>query len=71
MTPARTATFAIAAGLAVGNLYLAQPLIRVIAHAFGVGQSSAAVLVIVVGAAGRNWRNRSNADVSSARSPPS
>ena len=45
MTPARTAIFAMAAGLAVGNLYLAQPLIRVIAHAFGVAPSSAAVLV--------------------------
>lgn len=45
MTPARTALFALAAGLAVGNLYLAQPLIRVIAHAFAVAPSHAGVLV--------------------------
>jgi len=45
MTPARTALFALAAGLAVGNLYLAQPLIRVIAHAFGAPSSGAGMLV--------------------------
>jgi predicted MFS family arabinose efflux permease len=45
MTPARTALFALAAGLAVGNLYLAQPLIRVIAQAFGVPSSGAGMLV--------------------------
>jgi predicted MFS family arabinose efflux permease len=45
MTPARTVLFAIAAGLAVGNLYLAQPLIRMIAHAFGMPAASAGALV--------------------------
>jgi predicted MFS family arabinose efflux permease len=45
MTPARTALFALAAGLAVGNLYLAQPLIRVIAQAFGVPSAGAGMLV--------------------------
>jgi predicted MFS family arabinose efflux permease len=45
MTPARTALFALAAGLAVGNLYLAQPLIRVIAQAFGARSSDAGMLV--------------------------
>jgi predicted MFS family arabinose efflux permease len=45
MTPARTALFALAAGLAVGNLYLAQPLIRMIAQAFGMPPSGAGVLV--------------------------
>jgi predicted MFS family arabinose efflux permease len=45
MTPARTALFAVAAGLAVGNLYLAQPLIRVIAQAFGVAPARAGMLV--------------------------
>jgi predicted MFS family arabinose efflux permease len=47
MTPARTLIFAIAAGLAVGNLYLAQPLIEVIAASLSVPASSGAVLVTV------------------------
>ncbi|GHF08757.1 MFS transporter [Streptomyces spiralis] len=47
MTPARTLVFAIAAGMAVGNLYWAQPLIEVIASSLGVSSSSAATLVTV------------------------
>lgn len=47
MTPARTLIFAIAAGLAVGNLYWAQPLIQVIASSLDVSSSSAATLVTV------------------------
>ncbi|MFF7309108.1 MFS transporter [Streptomyces sp. NPDC008137] len=47
MTPARTLIFAIAAGMAVGNLYWAQPLIEVIASSLGVSSSSAATLVTV------------------------
>ncbi|MEV4112526.1 MFS transporter [Nonomuraea sp. NPDC049695] len=47
MTPARTLIFAIAAGLAVGNLYWAQPLIEVIAASLEVSSSSAATLVTV------------------------
>ncbi|MGI5442956.1 MFS transporter [Streptomyces shenzhenensis] len=47
MTPARTLIFAIAAGLAVGNLYWAQPLIEVIAASLGVSPSHAATLVTV------------------------
>lgn len=45
MTRSKTLVFAIAAGLAVGNLYLAQPLIGTIAQAFGVSASNAAILV--------------------------
>lgn len=47
MTPARTLFFAIAAGMAVGNVYWAQPLIEVIASSLGVSSSSAATLVTV------------------------
>ncbi|MFE6523750.1 MFS transporter [Streptomyces sp. NPDC057794] len=47
MTPARTLAFAVAAGLAVGNLYWAQPLIETIAASLGVSSSSAATLVTV------------------------
>ncbi|MFJ8794939.1 MFS transporter [Streptomyces sp. NPDC102462] len=47
MTPARTLVFAIAAGLAVGNLYWAQPLIEIIAASLDVSSSSAATLVTV------------------------
>lgn len=47
MTPARTLVFAIAAGLAVGNLYWAQPLIEIIADSLGASASSAATLVTV------------------------
>lgn len=47
MTPARTLTFAVASGLAVGNLYLAQPLIELIASTLDVSATSAAVLVTV------------------------
>ncbi|MDI6521741.1 hypothetical protein QMA61_36825 [Streptomyces coelicoflavus] len=47
MTPARTLIFAIAAGMAVGNLYWAQPLIEVIASSLGVSSSSATTLVTV------------------------
>ena len=39
--------FAVAAGLAVGNLYWAQPLIEVIAEALGVASARAATLVTV------------------------
>ena len=47
MTPAKTVIFAIAAGLAVGNLYLSQPLFEIIASSLGVSSSSAAMLVTV------------------------
>ncbi|RAS85713.1 MFS transporter [Priestia endophytica] len=47
MTPATTIIFAIAAGLAVGNLYLSQPLFEIIAKSLGVSSSSAAALVTV------------------------
>ena len=47
LTPARTMVFAVAAGLAVGNLYWAQPLIEVIAATFGVSPAAAATLVTV------------------------
>lgn len=47
MTPARTLVFAVAAALAVGNLYWAQPLIEIIADAFSVSSSAAAALVTV------------------------
>ncbi|WP_433174453.1 MFS transporter [Actinoallomurus sp. CA-150999] len=47
MTPARTLIFATAAGLAVGNLYWAQPLIEIIAASLDVSSSSAATLVTV------------------------
>ncbi|MBT2730982.1 MFS transporter [Bacillus sp. ISL-75] len=47
MTPAKTIIFAIAAGLAVGNLYLSQPLFQIIASSLGVSSSTAAMLVTV------------------------
>jgi predicted MFS family arabinose efflux permease len=47
MTPVKTVIFAIAAGLAVGNLYLSQPLFGIIATSLGVSSSSAAMLVTV------------------------
>ncbi|MDQ0620146.1 putative MFS family arabinose efflux permease [Arthrobacter globiformis] len=47
MNRTRTIVFAIAGGLAVGNLYWAQPLIEEIASSLGVASSSAAALVTV------------------------
>ncbi|WP_431837978.1 MFS transporter [Cellulomonas sp. Y8] len=47
MTRGRTVTFAVAAGMAVGSLYLAQPLIEVIADSLAVPATTAAVLVTV------------------------
>lgn len=47
MTPAKTVVFAIAAGLAVGNLYLSQPLFQIIASSLGVSSSTAAMLVTI------------------------
>lgn len=47
MTPAKTVIFAIAAGLAVGNLYLSQPLFEIIATSLDVSTSRAAMLVTV------------------------
>ncbi|MFF2315947.1 MFS transporter [Arthrobacter sp. NPDC058097] len=47
MNRTRTIVFAVAGGLAVGNLYWAQPLIEEIAGRFGVTPSSAAALVTV------------------------
>lgn len=45
MTPALTAVFAVAAGLAVGNLYWAQPLLAQITGEFGVPTSQGGILV--------------------------
>ena len=51
MTPDRTITrtqiiiFAVACGLAVGNLYYAQPLLETIGATFGVGESTAGLIV--------------------------
>lgn len=42
-----TLLFAVASGVAVGSLYLAQPLIETIAVSFGADASSAAILVTV------------------------
>ncbi|MBT2534536.1 MFS transporter [Arthrobacter sp. ISL-48] len=47
MTRLRTITFAIAGGLAVGNLYWAQPLIEEIARSLDVSSAGAASLVTV------------------------
>lgn len=47
MTPGRTLVFAVAAGLVVGNLYLAQPLIEVVADSLHVPSARAATLVTV------------------------
>lgn len=47
MSPGLTLLFAIAGGVAVGSLYLAQPLIETIAAYFGVAPASAATLVTV------------------------
>ncbi|MBT2548942.1 MFS transporter [Arthrobacter sp. ISL-65] len=47
MTRLRTIVFAIAAGLAVGNLYWAQPLIEEIARSLDVSSAAAASLVTV------------------------
>lgn len=45
MTPALTAVFAIAAGLAVGNLYWAQPLLAQITADFGVSTAQGGMLI--------------------------
>jgi predicted MFS family arabinose efflux permease len=45
MTPARTLLFALIGGFAVGNLYWAQPLLRVIANDLGVSTGTAGMLV--------------------------
>lgn len=47
MPPLRTLLFATAGGVAVGSLYLAQPLIEMIAAGFGIAASRAAALVTV------------------------
>ncbi|RED37423.1 MFS transporter [Paenibacillus sp. VMFN-D1] len=47
MTPMMAVIFAIAAALAVGNLYLSQPLFGIIATSLGVSSSSASILVTV------------------------
>ena len=47
MNRTRTIAFAVAGGLAVGNLYWAQPLIEEIAGSLGVSPASAAALVTV------------------------
>src|SRR5438067_1664938 len=45
LTPALVATFAVGCGLAVGNLYYAQPLTRVIGHEFHVGDAQSGTIV--------------------------
>ncbi|TMV88969.1 MFS transporter [Thioclava sp. BHET1] len=47
MSPLLTLLFAIAGGIAVGNLYWSQPLLAVIAEDFGVTETSAGILVTV------------------------
>lgn len=47
MTAARTLLFAVAGGLAVGSLYLSQPLVETIASVFTVPASSAGLLVTI------------------------
>jgi predicted MFS family arabinose efflux permease len=45
LTPALVATFAAGCGLAVGNIYYAQPLTHVIGHEFHVGDAQASTIV--------------------------
>lgn len=45
MTPGLTLLFAVAGGVAVGNLYYAQPLLSVIGDGLGVSPSSAGLLI--------------------------
>jgi predicted MFS family arabinose efflux permease len=44
---ALVATFAIACGLAVGNIYYAQPLLATLADAFGTSEASAGLIVTI------------------------
>lgn len=47
MTRSRTLVFAVASALAVGNLYLAQPLIETIARSLHVHAASAGILITI------------------------
>lgn len=47
MSGAMIAVFAVACGLAVGNLYYAQPLLDTIGRAFGVSEAGASLIVTV------------------------
>jgi predicted MFS family arabinose efflux permease len=47
ITPALVAAFAIACGCAVGNLYYAQPLLRIIGREFSIGEAGASAIVTV------------------------
>ena len=45
LTPALVMTFAVGCGLAVGNIYYAQPLTRVIGQEFHVGDAQSGTIV--------------------------